>query len=37
MYFQFLIEDSSTAKLIKHVMDKMQIKHPDRDMQRESI
>lgn len=32
MYFQFLIEDSSTAKLIKHVMDKMQIKHPDREI-----
>lgn len=32
MYFQFLIEDSSTEILIGHVMKKLQRKYPDREI-----
>lgn len=32
MYFQFLIEDLSTEILIKHVINKLKEKYPDRDI-----
>lgn len=32
MYFQFLIEDLSTEILIKHVINKLKEKFPDKDI-----
>ena len=33
MYFQFLIEDQSTEILVGHVMEKLEEKYPDKDIQ----
>ena len=32
MYFQFMIEDQSTEILVKHVMEKLRVKYPEKEV-----